>query len=392
MLESFEQCLVVVPDGVLDARALPTHGGVFLIEDRDGRLVLLASAENLRRVVGGRLTSPPPDQRTKRANLAEVAACVRWRSTFSRFETTLEYWRLARVFDPQGYRRQIGFGPAWFLRVEVTERTPRFEVVNAFQADGARCFGPFATRQDADEWVHLLEDLFDLCRYHPILVQAPAGQACAYAEMGKCPAPCNGSISLEDYRRMVIEAADFTAGNHQPRPAALRATMAAAAADLAFEKAAALRQTIERAEAVVKKPAFRLLAELPRLCWLVVQRGGPRRRSARNALVKPFHIRTGAIEVGEAVKLDGIEAAVPAWLNGCQAGAIPLPASKDEQTARCEVLWLVSKFLFQGEKAPGLFLRFDQLPDAAGLADLVRRAVSRSDEATEQEPPALAGG
>lgn len=405
--EVYEHDIRIVPGETLDAKALPTHGGVFLVEDRDGKPVLLASAENLRRVVLGRLAAPP-EQRSKRMNLAEIAERVRWRATFSRFETTLEHWRMMRSHDPKGYRQQIGFGPAWFLRVDTSERTPRFETVNTFSAldvgylgrgdtasgavahgcGGVRCFGPFATRPDTDEWVHLLEDLFDLCRYHQVLVQSPAGQACAYAEMGRCSAPCNGSIPLEDYRRIVTAAADYTAGDHATRLFALRAAMAAAAADLAFEKAAAIRQTVERAEAALRRPAFQQITEGPRLRWLVVQRGGPRSRSTRNALIKPFYVRVGVVDVGEAVKLAEIDAAAPAWLDQCNQGEIPPPMSKDEQIARCEALWLVSKFLFQGEKAPGLFLRFDQLPNPDRLANMIRGMMSRNDDSVEQEPPA----
>ena len=40
--------------------------------------------------------------------------------------------------------------------------------------------------------------LRDLCRKHDILVQAPTGQACVYHEMGRCPAPCDGSMTLEE--------------------------------------------------------------------------------------------------------------------------------------------------------------------------------------------------
>jgi len=51
--------------------------------------------------------------------------------------------------------------------------------------------------------IEIAEDAFDLCRYYNVLVEAPGARACAYKEMGKCPAPCDGSISMEQYRGMV---------------------------------------------------------------------------------------------------------------------------------------------------------------------------------------------
>jgi len=374
MIHLFNHHLDLGDDISTSVRTLPAHGGVYLIADPDDKPVLLASGENLRRVVGHRLAAPPPNQKTRRAHLAEVAASVHWRETFSRFETALTHYQLARILDPRAYRKTIAFPPAWFLRVDVQARVPRFSPLRVFPADGARYIGPFATGKDADEWVHMLVDLFDLCRDNHVLEQSPHGQACAYFDMGRCPAPCDGTVSLEAYRRTIAEAVAFSVGDREPRPAVLRDSMDSAAKALAFERAAALRQTIERAAAAIKKREYAPVADLSDCCWLILQRGGPARRSTKNSFVKPFFVRCGTIEVGGPVALPDIASVIPRWLAGCGPCSVLPPDSAEEQTTRCEVLWLVAKFLFQAERAPGLFYRFDRLPDTAKLAAAVRAA------------------
>lgn len=385
----FDHHLDLEAGGSFDPRALPSHGGVYLIVDRDDRPVLLASGQDLRRVVVSRLAASPPDQKTKRANLGQVAARVYWRDTFSRFEAAWAHWRIARVFNPKSYRESIAFSPAWFLRVDLAERTPRFKPVHQWRADGARIIGPFATRRHADDWIGMLTDAFDLCRDHPILEQAPHGRPCAYFDMGRCSAPCNGSIPLAEYRQAVSSAADFSSGNHAPHLAFLKEAMRAAATGLSFEKAAALKHTLEHASAAVKRPEYRHLAELSDLCWLIVQRAGPARRAAKSMKIKPFFVRCGTVEIGSPVNLADLEAALPGWLARCGPCSVLPPASDDDQTARCEVLWLVSKFLFQADRAPGLFIRFDHLPDADRLAQAIRErfAPTRLDEDNAGAPP-----
>jgi hypothetical protein len=385
MHDLFTHHLDISPDGVIAARALPTHGGVYLIADRDDRPILLACGEDLRRIVVHRFAAPPPEAKTKRANLAEIAGRIYWRDTFSRFETAYAHWQVARSLNPKGYRREIAFGPAWFLRVDPGERTPRFEPMKEFAADTARYFGPFATRRDADERVHLLEDVFDLCRYHPVLELAPHGQTCAYFEMGRCPAPCNGSIPLETYRRTIVKAAAFVAGDHEPRLAALHGAMQSAAGELAFEKAATIRQIIERARGAVRRPEYLHVADLSACCWLIVQRGGPARRSSERMLVKPFFLRGGTMEVGRPVAMAELDSVVPRWLHCCGPCSVLPTRSTDEQTRRCEMLWLVAKFLFQGEAAPGVFCRFDRLPPAEALSQAIRQRFARQ-EKTEDDP------
>lgn len=378
-------------DGSVDPQALPTHGGVYLIVDHEERPVLLATGQNLRRVVVHRLNAPPPDyKKTKRANLADVARRVYWRGTHSRFETAWLHWQIARTQDPVGYRKILAFPPTWFLRVDPTAKAPRFTPLREFPHDAASILGPFATRRHAEDWVRLLEDLFDLCRYHTILEQAPHGRPCAYFDMDKCPAPCDGSISTAAYRQMIENAVTFSTGIRQPRLAALRELMESQAESLAFEKAAAVRRTIERAKATPGRPEFSLLADLSAFCWLIVQRAGPKRRSPKNTLVRPFFVRRGTIEVGRPVSLANLDEEIPRWLARCGPCSVPPPASPDEQTARCEVLWLVGKFLFQAERAPGLFRRFDRLGDADELAGAVRERFGPAGKNQSPDDPAHA--
>ena len=94
----------------------------------------------------------------------------------------------------------IGFGPSWFIHIDPQAPLPRFEPTSRVYQQPGMYWGPYATRGDAAEVIADLEDLFDLCRYHDILDKSPHGQACAYFEMGKCPAPCDGSVPAETYR------------------------------------------------------------------------------------------------------------------------------------------------------------------------------------------------
>ncbi len=358
----FDHQLDLAPDRPTDPRALPTGGGVYLVADAGDRPILLACGENLRRIVIHRLATPPSDRTSKRARLADIAARLLWRPTFSRFETALIHWQIARTLFPRDYRKQIGFSPAWFLHVDPGDRLPRFTAVREFRHDAARYAGPFPTRRGAEAWIHLLEDMFDLCRYYDVLEQTPAGRPCAYFEMGRCPAPCDGSLPLSDYRRMTADALAFTLGDRHPRRSTLRHSMQVAAHARAYEKAASIRQTLDRADALIQRPDNAHVTDLREARWLVVQRAGPARRVEKKTFVKPFFLCCGALETGEPTALADLAAAVPRWIETGRTLSPPPTASREDEIARSERLWLLSRFLFAGDRAPGLFLRLDQLP------------------------------
>src|SRR3982751_4909282 len=130
----------------------------------------------------------------------------------------------------------VGFKPAWFIQVDPTNNFPRYIKTIAPLGKRGSVIGPLEDKHAAQKLIQLVEDCFDLCRYYNILVESPNAKACAYKEMGKCPAPCDGSISLEQYRHLIdwstkvlVDPADYVRQQ--------QARMNQAAEELKFELA-----------------------------------------------------------------------------------------------------------------------------------------------------------
>jgi hypothetical protein len=136
--------------------------------------------------------------------------------------------------------------------------------------------------------IELIEDAFDLCRYYNILTQAPHGKACPYKEMGKCPAPCDGSISIGQYRRLIdfslqaiAEPSIFIADQIR--------RMESAAAELRFETAAKIHSYVDHLRDL-GRGAFRFARPISDFQFVTLQTG-PGKQS-----VKIFLITLGRIE------------------------------------------------------------------------------------------------
>src|ERR1035437_6647875 len=92
--------------------ALPTRPAVFLVEPREelagAKPYLLRTAnlrERLKRLLG------PPEPASKRLNLREFAARVRYRVAASPFELNLLHWQQARGLWPANYRERARLRP-----------------------------------------------------------------------------------------------------------------------------------------------------------------------------------------------------------------------------------------------------------------------------------------
>lgn len=332
-------------------KALPGGGGVYALADEQGRLVLLASGEGLRRAITYRLT-PPPEASKKRADLKAVVRRIYWQRTASPFETAYEFHRIARVLIPASYLESCAFGPAWFVHADLADRLPQLVTAKLLRENGTQ-IGPFPTRTAAERFIETLVDLFDLCRYYHILQQAPHGQPCAYYEMGKCPAPCNGSIPLEQYRQMMTAAVAFGAGAWRIELPRWQEEMLALARGQAFEQANRTKQRLQRAE-LLRGENYRFVRPVEEFNYLVIQRGEGTTRA------RPFFVRAGRIERGPSVARKDLPSAASAWT---QTMGVPPPADAPADTLlRSEWIWLVSHYLFKGDEAPGLFLGPEQWP------------------------------
>ncbi len=251
--------------------AMPAKPGVLIIEDESGGTLSLLQSADLRRATRVRLGPLDPDQsRTRRADLRPVAHRVRACTVGSAFEADWATLQLARQYLPHSYRSMLDRWQAWFVHCDADAAFPQWvKTAHPTEQHGMH-IGPIADKHAAARFREMLEDAFDLCRYHHILVQAPHGSACAYKEMGRCPAPCDGSVTMEHYRRQIDASIAFATSPKDARQS-LETQMSDSAAAMDFEQASRCKTLLERTAISTRSEfahirdfeCFRFLAVLP---------------------------------------------------------------------------------------------------------------------------------
>lgn len=358
--------------------ALPASRGVAVFEAPDGRTVLVATGADLRALARRRL-DPDHDSGKPTTDLRAVTATVRAATTGSTFESDLLFLELARARLPHVYRSVIDRSHGWFVGVDLDAEFPRFEKastsVMSLDEPGRRWFGPIGDKHRAARFRELLEDLFDLCRYHEVLVQAPRGTACVYKEMGKCPAPCDGSESMDDYRARVGRAAQFAASGGRLEIETLEGDMGEAAASMDFERAERLRRWLERAKKGMT-PSLRRVRDLEAFRFVAV---APSEHPDHARLVA---IRGGAWQAVMDVRCD--EAGAAAALNAFEH--LEAMGEPNDQRAALDRIGLLSSWMERPARRRGgvEFVRAEPGCDRP-LAKAIRTMASRAEEESEDE-------
>ncbi len=267
--------------------ALPECAGVYLIVPRaEGAQPYLSRTVDLRRAAERLLRRP--EVVSKRLNLRDVAARIRFRVTGSRFEQSYALYQQARLHFPKRYRDFIRLRPPAVVKINLRNAYPRCYVTRRISPDEAMYIGPFASRRSAEFFADGFRDLFKVRRCQIKIRRDPSFPGCIYSEMKMCLAPCFAGCTDEEYLSEVARAAQALATAGASLELSLEREREGASEALDFERAAALHKKLERASDAMKSLP-ELARRVDQLDAVVLQ------RAAEKGAVAFFAVRKGII-------------------------------------------------------------------------------------------------
>jgi excinuclease ABC subunit C len=191
------------------------------------------------------------------ASMVTTAASVEWTVVNTEVEALQLEYSWIKEFDPRfnvKYRDDKSY--PW-LAVTVGEEFPRVMVGRGAKRKGTRYFGPYSHAWAIRETVDILLRVFPMrsCSNGVFKRSAQIGRPCLLGYIGKCSAPCVGSVSAEEHRAIVDDFCDFMAGQTRPFIRRIEKQMYAASDAEDFERAARLRDDLGAMEKALEKQA-----------------------------------------------------------------------------------------------------------------------------------------
>jgi len=232
-------------------QAVASRPGVYLMKSRQGKILYVGKAKNLRM----RLLS------YRRVNLKDSPKTVLLLSKVAAIETILtntekEAFILeAALIKKHRPRFNIDLkDDKSYPRIKVTlgEEWPRVYMTRRRIKDGSRYFGPYTSAGAMRNTLNIINRLFPLrrCRSRNIKKKQ---RPCLNYQMGRCLAPCSGLVDKKDYRRMVDNVLLILEGKNRELKSHLMTAMQQAAQALEFEKAAIARDQLQALTKTLEK-------------------------------------------------------------------------------------------------------------------------------------------
>ena len=235
---------------------IPTDPGVYRFRDKDGRVIYVGKAKNLRQ----RLSSYFQDVSAlhhRTATMVRTGASVEWTVVTTEVEALQLEYSWIKEFDPRFNVRYRDDKSYPYLAVTLGEEFPRAQVMRGAKRKGTRYFGPYAHAWAIRETLDLALRVFPVrtCSSGVFKRAGQVGRPCLLGYIDKCSAPCVGRVDADRHREIAEDFCDFMAGETGRFMSRLTKEMKGAAAELDFERAARLRDDIGALERVLEKSA-----------------------------------------------------------------------------------------------------------------------------------------
>ena len=220
---------------------LPTSPGVYRMLDEKGEALYVGKARSLRKRVTSYTQLGRLPERLRR--MVFETRSLEVVTTASEAEALLLEANFIKRFRPRfNIVLRDDKSYPWLV---ITEDHPFPQIAKhrGERRKGASYWGPFASVWAVNQTINALQRVF-LLRSCRDTVFDTRTRPCLLFQIKRCAAPCVDRISQADYAALVAEAKQFLSGETPSIQKRLATEMEAAAADLQFERAAALRDRI----------------------------------------------------------------------------------------------------------------------------------------------------
>ena len=231
-------------------RALPARPGVYLFKDKEGKVIYVGKAANLRSRVRSYFGAPS-NLPSKIQRLVPTIQDLDFVITRSEQEALILECDTIKRYSPK-FNASLKDNKTFpYLKIDIREDWPGVYITRRVQKDGARYFGPFASPGSVRKTLRLIKKIFPY-RSCNKRIDGKDKRPCLDYHIHQCLGPCIGAVDKEEYREVINRVILFLQGKQELILRELDAKMKAAAQQLQFEKAALLRDQISAIEEVIE--------------------------------------------------------------------------------------------------------------------------------------------
>lgn len=223
--------------------SLTEEPGCYQYLDKDGKIIYVGKAKNLKRRVSSYFNNSPKNRKTQ--ILVSKIQDIKYIVVPTDEDALIQENNLIKEHQPF-YNVLLKDGKTYPSVCITNEYFPRVIKTRNIDKKSGTFFGPFSHQGTLNAMLELIDNLYQVRLCHLNITQEKIDEkklkSCLYRDIGKCKAPCIGAQTREEYLQQIDEIKNILSGNTRILCQKLLEDMQALAEKEMFIEAEAIKQ------------------------------------------------------------------------------------------------------------------------------------------------------
>jgi excinuclease ABC subunit C len=237
---------MVLPSLELQIQTLPDGPGVYQYYDKEGKILYVGKAKNLKKRVSSYFNKIHDTAKTN--VLVKKIVTIRHIVVPTETDALLLENNLIKTLQPR-YNVLLRDDKSYPWLCIKKEPFSRIFATRRMVKDGSEYFGPYTSFKTVSTILELIKELYPLrtCNYDLSKSNIESGKfkVCLEYHIGNCMGPCEGHETLENYQKQVDAIREILKGNFKESMKDFKRVMTNLAAEMHFEEAQKIKEKIE---------------------------------------------------------------------------------------------------------------------------------------------------
>ncbi|WP_047247096.1 excinuclease ABC subunit UvrC [Maribacter thermophilus] len=226
--------------------SLPNSPGVYQFYDKDGKILYVGKAKNLKKRVSSYFNKNHEYGKTR--VLVKKINSIKHIVVPTETDALLLENNLIKEYRPR-YNVLLKDDKSYPWLCIKNERFPRLFLTRRVIKDGSEYFGPYTSMKTVRTLLEIIKSVYPLrtCNYDLSKEKIENGKykVCLEYHLGNCKGPCEGLQSTEDYDRQISEIREIIKGDFKSSLHYFKNEMKALASEMRYEEAQRIKEKIE---------------------------------------------------------------------------------------------------------------------------------------------------
>lgn len=230
----------------LQIQTLPDSPGVYQYYDKEGKILYVGKAKNLKKRVASYFNKVHDNAKTN--VLVKKIVSIKHIVVPTETDALLLENNLIKKLQPR-YNVLLRDDKTYPWICIKNERFPRIFSTRKMIKDGSEYFGPYTSFKTVHTILDLIKELYPLrtCNYDLSKTNIDSGKfkVCLEYHIGNCKGPCEGFETITNYEKQVQAIREILKGNFKESLKDFKKLMGELAMEMKFEEAQKIKEKIE---------------------------------------------------------------------------------------------------------------------------------------------------